>query len=313
MKITPELLQKYYAGKCSNLEKKEIENWQNSSEMDLSFPSDKKMEIIEETIWENLSNTIPEINKPKSNLSLKKQKATYKRVKTIVAAASIVLIIGFASFQIFKSKATTYTTLAGNKQTITLKDGSIVHLNASSILEVPSEFTETTRTVTLIGEAYFEVVKDSIHPFIIETKNSITTVLGTKFNLSAFPNQKTILTLNEGKVSFMDKSKLVENELILLPNQQGVLVRDTLKMNTVNAKFYNSWLESNLFFNDDLQSVFNVIQRTYDVKITSNNQELLSRNYRGYHEKSSLEDVLRELSFVMKFNYEINGNTIIIN
>src|SRR5690606_22979981 len=85
-------------------------------------------------------------------------------------------------------------TSAGQIKNITLSDGTLVYLNANSILKIPKKFTGNRRIISLTGEAYFEVVKDSLRPFTVQTQKSETTVLGTKFNLSAYANESAIVT-----------------------------------------------------------------------------------------------------------------------
>tara|TARA_B100000809_G_scaffold111195_1_gene109821 strand:+ start:38939 stop:39883 length:945 start_codon:yes stop_codon:yes gene_type:complete len=314
MKITPELLQKYYADKSTSEEQKAVEEWQSNSEANFEYPSDEKLEIIENVVWNTISEEI--VNKTNqigtSPLSRKKQFFTHK-TKKILIAASIALLIGLGSLQTFFTPNTIiYKTIVGEMKIVTLQDGTMVYLNANSVLETPEEFTKKTRSVSLIGEAYFEVTKDSLRPFLIDTEKSQTKVLGTKFNLSAYPKENTILTLNEGKVSFKKRDGS-ENALIILPNEQVLLANNQLQKKDVNAKHYKSWIRNDLFFDDTMISVFKDIERKYNVNIIINNNEILSKEYRGYHQNLSLETLLEELSFVMNFNYKINKRTITIH
>ncbi len=187
-----------------------------------------------------------------------------------------------------------------------------MHLNANSILEITDGFTTSERVVRLKGEAYFEVAKDSSRPFIIKTDKSLTTVLGTKFNLSAYETEQTILTLNEGKVSFSNLEKTNNQTIIVLPNEQVAITNKGIEKNVVMAKNYNSWVTNNLFFNENLKNVFNELIRKYNVEIEVKDKLLLTKIYKGYHKQPSLKNILQEISFVMDFKYKIHGKQIVI-
>ena len=127
-------------------------------------------------------------------------KNNFFNILKVGIAATIMLLVGIGIFIKFFNNHHTYKTALGEVQTITLHDGSRIFLNAGSEQRVPDKFAETTRFVWLEGEGFFEVAKDSLHPFIVETEKTRTEVLGTKFNMSAYANEAVILTLNEKKV-----------------------------------------------------------------------------------------------------------------
>ncbi|MEK6552667.1 MAG: FecR domain-containing protein, partial [Bacteroidota bacterium] len=115
-------------------------------------------------------------------------------------------------------------TVMGEKYFATLSDGTIITLNADSKLKYPARFTNGTREIYLEGEAFFEVKQDTSRPFIVHSGNISTTVLGTKFNVSAFPNEKNIaVSLVEGSVKVSkEESGTIENIVLLQPDQQLV-------------------------------------------------------------------------------------------
>ena len=264
MKITPELIKKYYAGHCNKLEHKAIESWLKSSESEMSFPSDLVVKKAEQEIWKSLSSDIQTTNR-------------WARISTMkkgigLVAASIALLIGFVIFQnINKQSIITYKTLAGEFETVKLPDGTLVYLNVGSILEIPKAFTNKTRKVFLVGEAYFEVAKDTLKPFIIETKNTKTEVLGTKFNLSAYPSEATSLTLNEGKVAFSTNNPNKKERLIIKPNEQVILDEGKLKKMVVNPERYKGWINNDLFLEGSVSHVFQKLERHFDTKIKISN------------------------------------------
>ena len=116
-----------------------------------------------------------------------------------------------------------YNTLRvprGGEYSITLSDGTIVYLNAESELRYPVKFVGEDRRVYLSGEAYFDVVHDKAHPFVVDVKNSTVRVLGTSFDVRAYADEDEVLTtLVQGSVRFSAGKESV----ILEPGEQVVL------------------------------------------------------------------------------------------
>lgn len=92
-------------------------------------------------------------------------------------------------------------TSSNQQKQCTLSDGTTILLNSCTKVTYPSEFKDSVRVVTLVGEAYFSVASDAAKPFIVKTKDLSVRVLGTQFNISAYPSDdRTIATLNRGKI-----------------------------------------------------------------------------------------------------------------
>jgi transmembrane sensor len=117
---------------------------------------------------------------------------------------------------------TTYATTDVEQRIITLSDGSVVRLNRNSILEVSNKSSDESRTIWLDGEAFFDVVKDSLNPFVVESKRVKTQVLGTAFNVSSFVQERGVMvTLVSGQVRL---EKMETNEsLYLEPGEESVI------------------------------------------------------------------------------------------
>jgi len=125
--------------------------------------------------------------------------------RVLQMAAAILLLIGFgAGYQLFSTSTSNLQLQATNEIIHTLlPDGSEVSLNKYSQLSFPEKFEEGKRVVQLNGEAFFKVKKDQNQPFIVQTANTEVEVLGTSFNLRAYPKEETIsLEVEEGKVAF---------------------------------------------------------------------------------------------------------------
>lgn len=306
MEITAQILEKYSNGQCSEKEELAVQHWLNrSNENDAILEDVPFSPFLEKKLRKNIQKTITDtrVNKPKKGVS-----------KKIIwsMAASVALFISLGSY-LFLNRYDEYQTQIGQIQTIILKDGTQVTLNAASQLKVPKYFNDTTRTIQLEGEAYFEVTKDSLHPFVIETLTSITEVLGTKFNLSAYANDLTTLTLNEGKVLFYKQGTDKDTGVIIVPNQQVVLKNDVLETKEVNSSFSKAWMQKRFVYKTaTVEEVMHDIERFYGVIIKIEKEGLKNRLYRGNHNNPSLQNLMQKMSFVLKFKYRSEGRTIII-
>ncbi|KDN54234.1 FecR family protein [Flavobacterium seoulense] len=310
MKVTPELLKKYASHQCSEQEKEIVDQWLNVTNQTEDEEEIPASDFLEEKMWGTIKETI--VDEPERNPNI------FQKTTPWAIAASIALLIGLGIFKKSFSSANNpekilvCQTLVREMKNITLSDGTVVHLNANSTLKIPEKFATNNRKVSLEGEAYFEVAKDSLRPFTIQTKKSETTVLGTKFNLSAYTKEPTTLTLDEGKVSFKDKKNKTK-PLIVLPNEQVILDDKSLVKTTVNTKYYKGWMNNTLYFNNEsFLEIANKIERIYDVTIYIKKHQLKNQFYKGEFENPEIGTLLDDLSFVLKFRYEIKGNDIII-
>ncbi|MFV0593421.1 MAG: FecR family protein [Draconibacterium sp.] len=160
----------------------------------------------------------------------------------------------------------------GKNASIKLPDGTLAHLNAGSRLVYPSKFEGSQRLVSLIGEGFFDVVHNPEVPFIVKTGDLNIEVLGTRFDLSAYPADKMIETiLVEGKVKISKPGFHLDNkDHILEPNQRATYnteTRETRIMN-VNVENYVSWHEGYLIFEQqELNRVIKKLERYYNIRI----------------------------------------------
>ncbi|MEI6276216.1 MAG: FecR domain-containing protein [Prolixibacteraceae bacterium] len=159
----------------------------------------------------------------------------------------------------------------GKTSEIQLPDGTKVFLNAGSRLVYPEIFTGKTREVLLVGEAFFDVKHDKQHPFIVQTDDFRVKVLGTRFNLSAYPTDNIVETvLAEGKIS-MEKNDagVFEKAIELSPNQLASFNRTTKETNIkiVDTDNYILWTEGLLKFEStDLSRITKRLERFYNVR-----------------------------------------------
>lgn len=172
----------------------------------------------------------------------------------------------------------------GKRSYLLLSDGTKVWINSGSRLVYAPQFTGDTREVFLEGEAYFEVAKDASKPFYVRTDAFTINVLGTKFNVKAYKDDKEYTTvLVEGKVSMKVQDQFFPKDVILAPNQKLTLVKgqdDFQRSNVDETGFYTNWIYGYLEFkNANLSDVLKSIQRYYNIDIelnTSNQSSMVS-------------------------------------
>jgi len=209
----------------------------------------------------------------------------------------------------------------GKRSELLLADGTKVWLNAGSRLAFPTKFTEKTREVFLEGEAYFEVKKSESQPFIVNVGQLDIKVLGTHFDISAYPADNRIETvLLEGSIMISRPTVfgLKREEILLKPNQKANFYKERSIVEVSdepNADIYIAWIEGWLQFSkESLQSVFNKLERYYNVEIRIDQNFPSSELISGKLDlKESLEDVMQALGDVATIEYRTNGKIIYIN
>lgn len=211
-----------------------------------------------------------------------------------------------------KSSLNTIKTRNGQSYTIQLADGTKVWLNAASTLQFQTTLEQGgTRQVQLRGEAYFEVAKDAKHPFIVQTDRQTVRVLGTHFNVSAYPNDYAgSTTVLEGRVAV--KHKTVEH--ILNPGQQAVTTsRGTFVVKT-DATRAVDWQQgdfalNNIKFEDAMQK----IARWYDIDVIyEGNVDKTMLTGGWVSKKQPLSTVLRAIESLDLVRFERKGRTLIV-
>jgi len=204
----------------------------------------------------------------------------------------------------------------GARVNFTLPDGTYGWLNSGTSLSYSLPF-ENNRKINLKGEGWFNVAHDSIHPFEIKVGKSKVEVLGTVFNLYAYPEEDFIeLALEEGKVKFTPTESSIKG-FEVKPNEKLLLEDGKIKISETDAYKFGAWREGNLVFRGDAMiDVAKRIERWYNVDVQIMDEDLKKHSIRGTFQDDSLEEVLRFLSLISPLDYKIidkkilNDNTI---
>ncbi len=202
------------------------------------------------------------------------------------------------------------TTPAGGKFSVVLSDGSKVWLNASSTIEFPANFAKDSRRVEVKGEAYFEIAKDADRPFYVLNGGSEVKVLGTHFNVMAYPDEyRSELTLLEGSVQF---SKNGHAEM-LKPGKQILYKENSSETKQVDANIEEvmAWKNDLFVFNNtNIDEIMKELVRWYDIKIKYEGEKpdisftgVIPRN-------SNVSKVLKALELTGDVEFGIEANVI---
>ena len=227
--------------------RKAILTLENGEKVDLS---------VKKGMISNVSSTV--INNNANQL------LTYKKIKEVSSIPQI----------------NTLTVPKGGEYQLILSDGTRIWMNAESTLRYPTSFVKEKREVFLEGEAFFEVAKDVRHPFIVHTDRHAVEVLGTSFNISAYPDYKVYTTLAEGRIK-VSTSKI---SVILNPDQQAIIEPDDEDIVTrdVPAYLFTSWAKGNYEFrNTSLEEIVAQLSRWYNVDICFRNESLKHKRFAG--------------------------------
>lgn len=201
----------------------------------------------------------------------------------------------------------------GGQYQVQLPDGTEVWLNAASSLKYSSAFKDRKREVTLSGEAYFEVAHRANQPFLVHTQDQVVEVLGTHFNISAYPDEeKQVSTLLQGSVKTSSKSAAV----MLKPGQQSILnlKKEQLKVAEADIESVMAWKNGDFIFKDeDLSSVMKKVERWYDVEVVFQDVDPSKIKLGGWVSRSkNISAVLKIIEPIAGIKVKIEGRRITV-
>ncbi len=203
----------------------------------------------------------------------------------------------------------TVVTPKGGQYQLVLSDGTKVWLNAASSLKYPVTFTGTKREIELSGEAYFEVAHDRHKPFRVISNGQTVEVLGTHFNVNAYPDEKlTRTTLLEGSVKVLAG----ETSSQIKPGEQVQLKDGNLAVSQADIEEAIAWKKGFFYFKDDnIQTVMRQLSRWYDVSVKYEGQ-IPTREFSGQMNKNITAAQLMHILSFEQIHYRIEDRTIII-
>ena len=334
------LIAKYLNKECSPDETEELNRWKNATpENDLIFSRseeawllahDRRKHIFvdKEKIWSRICQHITH------------QYPLPVMLRVAGIAASVALVIGFTLSQLFTDespqniqpqKITLYVPGGGYSKMV-LPDSTIVWLNASSSITYPSFFDGDTRTIELVGEAFFDVKRDETKPFIINSGNLRVNVLGTSFNFKHYADDThAVLAVETGKVTLsagagaatsLDAGKYatVDNRTLRTVVRNMTPTTSTKKTTTSlsqgmkteekTAGQFSSWRKNKMIFRDEpFNNVLNELARRYNAEFEIQGDEIMDYIYTATFDDMSLDDILKLLKLSAPIDYKVQNLT----
>ncbi|SFD16097.1 FecR family protein [Chitinophaga sp. CF118] len=204
----------------------------------------------------------------------------------------------------------------GQREKITLPDGSEVELNGDSKLAYPSKFTGSSRELQLTGEAFFNVKQDSRHPFHITTQNLTITVLGTSFNLQCYPNKGLAkVALVTGRVGLNKINHQPDETIELAPSEMGVLKISDLSLRKTKFDINEEigWRQGIVVFkNADFNEIADRFDKIYNIRLVNLSHKTAFR-FNGSFTKISPEELVKIICLSKQLSFTTNGNVITIH
>lgn len=210
----------------------------------------------------------------------------------------------------------TLTTSRGEQTQVRLPDGSLVFLNSASSLKYPTSFVRAKfRRVILTGEGYFEISKDKVHPFLVQSNGQEVEVLGTHFNINAYKDEKAVrTTLLEGAVKITPMPGNKAKSSILKPGQQSALDENGIQVTEVDLEEAMAWQKGYFsFYDEDISAVMRKVSRWYNIEVEYQGQ-LPDVGFNARIDKySDIKEVLKILQKSKAVHFKLEGRKVIVS
>ncbi len=314
-----DLLKRYGAGQCSDAEKKMIEQWY-AEELGMRKKDAidvENIEALQEGSWKSIQ---PDIRK-----KINEGKRSYRRLKLWMVAATVLLVLGNIWFWTNRREATAIPALQyvllqtakGEVKEMQLPDGTIVWLNAGTVIRYSDQFDKQSRELILDGgEAYFNVAHKKDKPFMVTAGKTRTTVLGTVFNIRAYDYMDQVqISVEKGKVGVSIEGK--DTAVKILPNEQLSVdkAEGRIHKSDIRSADFTSWRLGILQFNDEaLSTITKMIEYKYEIKSRFENKNIGKLRFTaGFKTTDTLEDILDDLCIAGNLQYKLQDNEIIFS
>ncbi|HVU56518.1 MAG TPA: FecR domain-containing protein [Puia sp.] len=260
---------------------------------------------------------------------------------SIAVAVLLVFIAGASYFFYFRNGDTAMAEVIvsekGQRKSFQLPDGSSVVLNGGSRLIIPAGYNQADRRLTLEGEGYFNVARDSSRPFTVHTRYMDVKALGTVFNVSAYPDEgAAVASLLKGKILVSVQKDAIKSSYVLHPMEKIVIEKavskqtqgagndlmgyhalklDSLHVNALTEQLpETAWTENKLFFDAaTLSDAAGKIEKWYDVTVQIDNDAIKDLHFTGTYQNEKLLEVLEALCLAnSSIHYRLENNNRLV-
>lgn len=318
----------YLKGEVSNEEAKQITDWCEASPENrkmleqlyyVSFVGERVAAMDAIDVDRSFVKLENEIKRKEGNFIRRSRDLKWKRYAVLIAAfmTGIIFSVGISYFALNDPSSYMVATTVGQRAQFILPDGSKVWLNASSQLSYTTSLWSRERLVKLSGEAYFEVARNERLPFIVDSKNIKTCVLGTKFNIRArIAEEKVVTTLLNGSVLVNLPGK--EDGFVLKPGQILNVDTKTLKSELTesdSAREVLLWLNGKLDFEQvTFIEMTRCLEKHFDVHFIFEDEQLKKERFTcRFLTDDNITEMLSALSLTKHFQYRIEGRQIYLS
>ena len=267
------------------------------------------IEIDVDTEWIKFQNSVKGDSNEDKVRNLEENKESENSWYRIAAVFILLVGFGFAlNYYISESKEVTVKT-AANQKSIELPDGSHVTLNSNSKLSYAKNFGDIERSVTLKGEAFFDVSRDESRPFVISTESAKIQVLGTSFNVFSRIDKSTEVVVTTGTVKVFDESG---RKSVTIGAGERAEVSDNRVVGTVNHDDnYIAWKTRVISFeNQSLLVVIEALERIYNVQFNFDSGVISSCEVTATFNGQTIESILNVLESTLDLEYVKDGSQI---
>ncbi len=329
-----EIVVKYLSGELSPTEKQELDAWlaeseENETELNKwqQIWNDSKLDVDDfspdvDAAWGRVSQSVDQMA-PIGKAALEPQIKQVSLTSFILRIAAVLIIgatVVWTAYEISEEAKpgiawTVKFTEAGQRSEIQLADGSKIYLNTDSKLEYPESFAADLREVRLAGEAYFDIAPNPDRPFVIKTSNTHTQVLGTSFNIEAYPdNDQVIVSVTSGQVLFSEEGNET-NQVDLTQGFQGVFSgpgQEVLRQEYANTNFI-AWQTGILTFDHTpLSQAAETLSEFYGKSIIIRGDSFGRCRLTSTFDNQPLSEVLEVIELVLEAQVRNEDNQVII-
>lgn len=316
-----DLLTKYLVGECTEAETAAVQVWLADSAdnravldelrqvLDATDDVQPTADVDTDAAWAKMQQKMQVPNEPKVVQMPQQGARPFKMWRAVAVAAIFFGAIAMIKqvYKFFPADNTPFAEVSTTLETRidTLPDGSIVTLNQHSAISYPEQFAGNERHVSLTGEAFFQVAKDSTKPFIIDVGEVDVTVLGTSFNINAYGANEDIQVIVEtGKVKVTDKKNA---SVLLLPGDEATFNKAKGQLQKLPADDidYQFWrLKKLVFTNTTLTEVLKILNDKYQANLSLADQASGTCRFTATFEDDSLDTILNVLTATFNLQLE---------
>ena len=251
------------------------------------------------------------------NGKIRKNKERRRLVRASIVSCSfaiclaVITIVGIYKYVIPEKYDVLLSNTEEDVSQYLLSDGTRIFLRKGTTLSYNDDFNQSDRTVSLDGEAYFEVARDENIPFLVKTPQTIVKVLGTSFNVKTEENTEVVL--EKGRVAICDEKGAHYAELI--PGNLAIVTENEIQISSVNTSEYTRWRYNyKIYDRCSFDDFVNILENKFDVRFIYDPTIFKNTYFKmAITEEDTLEDILSMMAYIAKLNYEVKGNNIIVN